>query len=102
MAFFKSQKRKTSNEEKDFCTLLTELIIDERKAQKDYKLLLEFFEDEKDLLLPIKSLSPTEEATVVNRRRQTVELIEGIIRDESKHEERLEELRKILCEVKER
>jgi len=87
-------------EEKDFCTLLNEQIIDERKAVEDYKLLLELFKDEVDLLLPKEKPPPTERTRDMEILK-TLAYIQGIIEDETNHFERLESRRKALCEVKE-
>jgi len=82
-------------EEKDFCTLLNEQIVDERNAVKLYQHLLDLFNEEVDLLLK-------EEPPVYRKisSRVVKDDIEAIRKAEENHSEILEFLRKILCEVK--
>jgi len=84
-------------DEKDFCTLLSELIIDERKAPKDYQLLLQLLDEEKDLLLveiPVEAHSVT-----IQLIRDVI--LKEISEQEKTHEPKLELVRRKLCEVKE-
>jgi len=82
-------------EERDFCTLLSEQIIDERNAVKLYQHLLDLFNKEVDLLLK-------EEPPVYRKisSRVVKDDIEAIRKAEENHSEILEFLRKILCEVR--
>ena len=77
-------------EKKDFCTLLSEQIIDERKADKTYMLLLDLFDGERDLLVP-------DEIKGTPAERIFRGVIEEIARTEAKHGESLEHLRKEFC-----
>jgi len=91
-------------EEKDFCTLLSEQIIDEKQAVELYQRLLDLFEEEKELLLPgLKEelAKPSYPKPLVGEMAVTMARIQEIIENESEHAKTLEERRKILCEVKE-
>ena len=91
-----------AKDEKDFCTLLNEQIIDERNATKSYKLLMDLFEEERDLLMPkpLRQLSPREAHAILDMYKDR---IKEIASDEQHHMETLEViLRKNLCEVKEK
>lgn len=84
-------------EEKNFCTLLSELIIDERKAVEAYKLLLDLFEEEKELLthdVPKEARNIMEELFKVT--------IKDVLYDEEKHLKIVEGYRKGFCEVREK
>jgi len=81
--------------EKDFCTLLSEQVIDERKADKTYMLLLDLFDEERELLVPNEI-----KGTPAERIFRGV--IEEIARTEGKHAESLEHLRKEFCVPKEK
>jgi len=76
-------------DEKDFCTLLSELIIDERKAPKDYQMLLDLFDEEKELLL-----KPETRGFWQHTIKSAIEII---IKEEQSHEATLEDIRKITC-----
>jgi len=83
-------------EKKSFCALLDELIFDEKTAPKDYQLLLQLFEEEKE------QLSPTPKDAVAKMLREiTLELIEKDIKNisdtEAVHEATLNSVRKALC-----
>jgi rubrerythrin len=82
-------------EKKDFCTLLSEQIIDERKAVETYSLLLNLFDGERDLLVPNEI-----KGTPAERIFRGV--IEEIASTEGKHAESLEHLRKEFCVPKEK
>lgn len=82
-------------EKKDFCTLLSEQIIDERKADKTYMLLLDLFDGERDLLVP-------DEIKGTPAERIFRGVIEEIARTEGKHAESLEHVRKEFCVPKEK
>lgn len=75
-------------EEKDFCTLLSELIVDERKADADYRMLKDLFGEEIKLLLP-------KEPVPANRFAEA--LIDSIRDSEGSHLRLLETLRTSLC-----
>ena len=77
-------------EEKNFCTLLSEQLIDERKAVWTYKVLLDLFDEERDLLVPNEI-----KGTPAERIFRGV--IEEIASTEGKHGESLEHLRKEFC-----
>jgi len=78
-------------EEKDFCTLLSEQIIDERKAAELYMRLLNLFQEEEKLLLPRDPLLAR-----ISRER-TIKDIEDVLMQELHHEPSLEAIRKTLC-----
>ena len=82
-------------EEKNFCTLLSEQLIDERKAVWTYKVLLDLFDEERDLLVPNEI-----KGTPAERIFRGV--IEEIASTEAKHGESLEHLRKEFCVPKEK
>lgn len=83
------------SEKKGFCTLLSDQIIDERKAVNLYEELLTFFEEEKKLLthdIPESARPVTEEIA-----RKAMEEVRD---DEESHELILKRLWKGLCKVK--
>lgn len=84
--------------EKGFCTLLTEQIIDERKATRAYKRLLDYFKDERDLLISGPETGSWARINIANNLDKDIDLI---VKDEIIHETILERIRHILCEVKE-
>jgi len=75
-------------EEKDFCTLLNVLIVDEKKADTDYRVLKDLFGEEVKLLLP-------REPVPANRFVEA--LIDSIRDSERGHLRLLETLRTSLC-----
>lgn len=88
-------------EERDFCTLLSEQIIDENKASGIYKILLDLLQEEKELL------SPTPKDPVGKMMREiTLELIEKDIKNisdtEAVHKTTLDSVRKALCVPKQK
>ena len=80
-------------EEKGFCTLLNEQIIDEKKAVETYRLLLNLFDGERDVIVP-------DEIKGTPAERIFRGLIEEIGSTERKHGESLEHLRKEFCVVR--
>lgn len=83
-------------EEKDFCTLLSKQIIDEKKATEIYKTLLDLLQEEKDLLAP----SPKDPLGKMQNEIM-LELIEKDIKNisdtEAVHKTTLDSVRKALC-----
>lgn len=82
-------------ERKNFCTLLSEQMIDERKAVWAYKVLLDLFDEERELLVPNEI-----KGTPAERIFRGV--IEEIASTEGKHAESLEHLRREFCVPKEK
>jgi len=83
-------------DEKGFCELLNEQIIDESKATRVYKTLLGLLDEEKEML------SPTPKDPVSKMMRDmTLELIgkeiENISNTEAVHKTALDSMRKALC-----
>ena len=82
-------------EQKDFCTMLSEQLIDERKAVEDYELLLSLFDNEKELLLS-DLYGPRKQEMVANLM---LSIIKDIGDEEASHGVKLEKIRKLTCEA---
>lgn len=90
---------KIPEEEKDFCTLLSELIIDERKAPKMYEQLISLLMDEEELLIPRLGGVEKWRKFIIDTM---VEETKDISKTQKEHEWTLERMREFFCVSKEK
>lgn len=84
------------SEEKSFCELLTEQIIDEKKAVEIYKRLQDLLDEEKNLLYPNWQTDMAQVGELTRDR----ERIGAISEEQSQHAESLKLIKKYVCGMK--